>query len=103
MTTQRTCQTCAAFNPAPLQDEPTYWNFVSIDSRQPAAGDACPDHLDSWEDGLIDAALEGLPFDATGEKAPEQLAARMQAMNNTRADLHRTRSLVAKVIAKARI
>ena len=100
MTNHRTCQTCAAFNSKPLQDEPTCGNLVSTPTGQPVAGDSCPDHRDAWEDALLDAVLAPLPFDPGGDHAAAQLAARSRAMDAFNARLHTARRLAAGVIAK---
>lgn len=101
MNTLRTCQTCAAFNSEPLQDEPTCWNLVSTPAGQPVAGGCCPDHRDEWEDAQLNAVLAQLPFDQCGDNAEAQLAARIKAMDSFNSRMYMARKLVSVVITKA--
>ena len=64
--TQRTCATCAAFNPAPEGDDPACLNLTFITenhgtpqalNRDPGPADWCPSHQTHEEDKAEDAAI----------------------------------------------
>lgn len=79
---KRTCTNCAAFNPAPTDNELLCWNLVSFTDdgaprtprRAPGPGDYCSDHLTIDED-----AANGMAMDAVrlhkADGTPEFLAA----------------------------
>ena len=79
---KRTCATCAAFNPAPEEDDPACLNLTFITenhgtpqavSRDPEPADWCPSHQTHEEDAVETYQIEVARHVA--ESAPEFLAA----------------------------
>lgn len=66
---KRTCANCAAFNPVPVDNEPTCWNLVTIIERAgnlpdirrpPSTGDCCDSHLTAAEDRAETHAIQAI-------------------------------------------
>lgn len=97
----RACQNCIAFNRQNQQGEPTCWNLVSLDGRQPTASDWCDDHRDGMEDAMLDEVLDQLPFDDCGEDVESEIADRVKAVDHFNRRLFEARRTTAQAMKVA--
>lgn len=101
MIEKRNCRNCVAFNGPNQQGEPTCWNLVSVDGRQPTAVDWCDGHRDKAEGEMLDEVLDRLPFDDCGDNAQAELHDRIKAVHQFNARLEKARHATAQAVTKA--